>query len=301
MRVSLISLTILLLIISGSYVYPQTSQVTDKYGNELVTKSNPITSSVKRIYRVNAPTTRHDVSIDQINLSNIEQLGKSIIKDYEDILDISSSDLKVYRAKRGRKSTWHLGFRQLHNGVPVWNSYVRFTIRGQGIVKTISANIHPDIKLSTSPSISADYALSAALSAFKEDDTDTVIVKEMPSLFIYPKIEENLVSYYLTYKVDITSNAMIYFVDASSGEIIEIVQNWRDYNNNGNVSIKYFPEHYYDTSVKFDDLSSVSVKIYNNLGQLMTQGSTNGSGNYSLTWYGGYGLYTLKGQRSLAL
>ena len=301
MRVSLILLTILLLIITSSYVYSQTSRVTDKYGNELVIKSNSITNSVKRVYRVNAPTTRHDVSIDQINPSNIEQLGKSIIKDYEDILDISSGDLKVYKAKRGRKSSWHLGFRQLHQNVPVWNSYVRFTIRGQGIVKTISAKIYPDIKLSTSPSISADYALSAALSAFKEDDTDTVIVKEMPSLCIYPKIVENAVSYYLTYKVDLVSKGLLYFVDAYTGKVVKIINNWRDYNNNGTVSIKYFPEHYYDTPVVYDGRSGIYVKISNYLGQKMGDDYTDSNGDYSINWYGAYSTYYLKGTGNLHL
>jgi Zn-dependent metalloprotease len=295
MRVLLIALTTILLIVNSSYVYPQTSQVADKYGNQLLTKSNPITNSVKRIYGVKVPITRYGVSIEQINPNNIKQLGKSIIKDYEDILDISSNDLKVYRAKRGRNSSWHLGFRQLYKDVPIWRSYVRFTIEGQGLVNTISANIHPDIKLSVDPNISADDALSTVISAFIEDDTDTVTVREKPGLFIYPKTEENSVSYYLTYKVDLVSKDLLYFVDAFSGEIIEVINNRLDYNNNGTVSIKYFPEHYDDTSVVYDGFSGVYVKITNYLGQKMKDGYTNSNGQYNLTWYGGYSLYNLKG------
>jgi hypothetical protein len=83
-KVLLIAFTVIVLIANSSFVYSQTTKVTDKFGNELVIKSNTETNSVKKIYRVNAPLTRYSTSVEQISKSNIEQLGKSIVKDYEE-------------------------------------------------------------------------------------------------------------------------------------------------------------------------------------------------------------------------
>jgi Zn-dependent metalloprotease len=305
LKVLVIALTTLVLL-SSSYVYSQTSKVTDKFGNELRVESNPVTNSVKRIYRVKAPTTRHGVSVGQISKSNIEQLGKSIIKDYEDILDISSNDLKVYRAKRGRNSSWHLGFQQLYKDVPVWGSFVRYTIEGQGVVNTISADIHPDIKLSIAPTISADNAISTAIKAFKEDDSDTIVVKEKPGLYIYPRMVEDSVSYYLTYKIGLSKESpfkeYIYFISAVNGEIVHNESVFINAsNNNGNVEVAYFPEHHYDNSVSFSDLSGVTVQIKNTLGQTIASTTTTSSGYYNLNWNAAYAAYYLWGHHNLDL
>ena len=306
-KVLLIVLTIIVLIVSSSFVSAQTTKVTDKFGNELRVESNPVTNSVKRMYRVNAPVSRFGVSTGQIGQSNIEQLGKSIIKDYEDILGISSDDLKAYRTRQGRNSTWHLGFRQLYKNVPVWASFIRYTIEGNGIVKTISADIHPGIKLSVDPNISADNAVSTAINAFKEDVSDTIVVIEKPSLYIYPKIVKDSVSYSLTYKVGLRKESpfkkYIYFINAENGEVVhnESLLVDSQSNNNGNVQVAYYPEHSYDNTVAFSDLSSVTVQIKNTLGQTVASGSTNSSGDYNIDWNKAYAAYYLWGHHNLDL
>ena len=293
-----IVVTLMVFVISNSYLHAQTSTMIDKYGNELVIKSNQLSNSVKRIYRIKAPITRYGITIGQINESNIKQLGQSVIKDYENFLGISSEDLKAFRIKQGRKSTWHLGFRQLYKNVPVWRSFIRFTIESQGVISTISADIHPNIKLSVDPDISEDNAVSAAINAFKEDESDTIVVINKPKLFIYPKIVGESVSYYLTYKLGLHKKhpfmEYLYFINATNGEIVYKESLYiDDSNNNGNVKVGYYPEKSTDSPVDFSNMSGVTVQIKNDIGQTIESGTTNSSGNYNIDWDAAFGAYYL--------
>ena len=104
------------------------------------------------------------------------------------------------------------------------------------------------IELEVNPTISAEDAISVAAKAFETDTTDTIIVRERPSLYIFPKKGEESATYYLVYEVDILSNTphlnMLYFVDAHSGAIVDKMNKRRDandYNNDGTVRFLTVP------------------------------------------------------------
>jgi Zn-dependent metalloprotease len=306
-KVLIMALTFMVSIASNSLVYSQTIKVTDKFGNELRAKSDPLTNSIKKIYQVKAPISRYGTSFDQITKSNVEQLGRSIIKDYENILDISSDDLEAIKT-RYRKSKWYLNFKQLYKEIPVYGSYLRYSIKENGMVGTLTANIHPDIKVNVDPTISIDAAVVTAMKAFELDGTDSLVVREKPSLIVYPKIEKESVSYYLAYKIDLLSKTpsqnLLHFVDAHSGILIDII-NGRvdtDYSNDGTISVKYYTENPTDTPpTTYATPSGINVKIYvAGGGPLMGSANTDGNGDYLIYWNSIYRQYKLYWEYSVA-
>ena len=76
LKVILVVLFLSVITTRSSFLFSQTSKVIDKFGNELVTKSNPITKSIKKIYRVKSPISRYGFSVGQINLDNIAELAQ---------------------------------------------------------------------------------------------------------------------------------------------------------------------------------------------------------------------------------
>ncbi len=308
MHAPIVILATTVLFITVSIVQSQTTTVTDKFDNELRVKINPVTNSIKRIYGVKAPTMRYGISAENINSGNIDALGKSIIKDYEDILDISSADLKVRKIREGRKSKWHLDYRQFYKNVPVRGSFVHYTILGEGVVNTISANIHPEIELEVNPTISAEDAISVAAKAFETDTTDTIIVREKPSLYVFPKTGEESATYYLVYEVDILSNTphlnMLYFVDAHSGAIVEKMNKRRDaneYNNDGTVSLGYWDQNPTDTPASsYDEVSGLTVRVsYSE--SVIESDNTDSYGYYDMNWSGYYHQHKLDAYKYMGL
>ncbi|MHB2154395.1 T9SS type A sorting domain-containing protein [Calditrichota bacterium GD2] len=288
-------------------LYSQNSlkKVTDKFGNEKLVSYNTLTNSIHRIYNLNLSISTIGIdNVDQINQKNIDYIGKKIISLYEDLIKIPTQNLKLSKAYYN-KGRWYISYQQIYYGLPVWLSDIGFTIEKNGKVNVIGTVSYPFIKIPINPSISIQNSMSIAKTDFMSNNNESIEVIEEPKLYIYPFIKD-IVTYYLAYKIVLMSNdplkEYIYFINAINGDIIykeNLLIN--SSNNNGNVKIKFFPQHYYDTPVEFQNLAGASVKILNTLNQTIASSHTNSYGNYNINWSAAYAAYYLYGTHSLDL
>jgi hypothetical protein len=216
---------------------------------------------------------------------------------YKNLLKVDPSSLVVSQAETDGQN-WYIAFEQRYKNLPVYGASAGITIHGEGKIVSIGADAYPDVQVATAPDISEQQAEEVAKSDFTTADMDTVFRRSPNRLLIYPETSNNAIIYHLAYIVELQSNTPLkglrYFIDAHSGATIAKEGVFRDGSISGNVSGQYWPEQQnVNTSTEAPKyLSSLVVK--NSIGQVVTTGTINSSGNYNLSWSANSGTFFLE-------
>lgn len=167
-------------------------------------------------------------------------------------LNTSLSDLKALRSETDELGSTHHVFQQTINGVPVKDCIVKIHEKG-GYVNAASIHMESDIKVPTSPTITAAQAKILGLKALGNPIAVDHVSKQNkapePELII---IQNDAKSYVLTWMMDVLSvepfNRRIIYVNAQNGQterIEEMKHNCSSASvatrHNGNQTINFNP------------------------------------------------------------
>ena len=251
---------------------PYLEQQTGPFGNQILVQRDSLTNTPKHIWKVNATLADIGKTYQDINQQNASQVGKQFLAHFNQILGITPTQLETKIVRRGQHQQWHLKYQQTYQGVPVWRSYVSLHIEPSGYIRNIHSSAHPNITISTSPSITSQAAINTVLQDPSAATIDSMLIAESPSLLIYPEVIDSLI-FHLVWKVRRQSKQPLtdvtFFVDANSGEIVRTINNILDYTTDGTIGFCYLPEHYYDPPVLYQAVANNTVRVigYNILGQ----------------------------------
>ncbi|RDH82330.1 MAG: zinc metalloprotease [endosymbiont of Galathealinum brachiosum] len=133
-------------------------------------------------------------------------------------------DLLLKTSKRDQKGNVIYKYGQTYEGIPVFGRELVVQITPSDEVGLIAGQFESNIKLDTSPSMTASTAMDIAFSAFKETPTDTPTVLEAPQLVVYT---DEKIAPVLTYRVVVEYNTLQtgykkeqVFINANSGQPI---------------------------------------------------------------------------------
>ena len=249
--------------------------VTDKFGNELRVQLDVTTGSPHRIYDLDATVGRYGKTMESLSKENIGDFALELLADYEEVIGVSASNLRLRKAKLSNEGQWHISYQQTHNGVPVYRAKIGFTVESTGAIHRIGGDIYPKVAVDTSPTITREDAIRAAIAHFNPDNVIEADVKEPPKLFIYPQSDSGVITYFLTYRLKLFSamplKEIIYFVDGHSGNILNNYSAFRHgegggllapkFNVDGYLSRGYYPQHHYNTPLKSADYVGQQVQV----------------------------------------
>lgn len=153
----------------------------------------------------------------------------------------------------------------------------------------VGSDAYPDISINATPSLSSDEVLNIAKSNFAGlSGKDSVEIRKDPELIILPVENDLGYDYFLTYNIELEfiNSASVfseaYFIDAKNGNIVRQYSNIRDASLYGTVSIRYWPDHYDDSTV-VSGAEHERVRLYNYLGQYVGTRYTSSSGYYNFS------------------
>lgn len=186
------------LLLSFSFLFSQTAfSIKDTLvnGNFVQVKINNKTGAVHQVYGL-GNITSEKIKIDR---QNIENLSTQFIQKNQGILKVTPQDLKSIRMEK-RKNRWHLNYRQYYKNVPVYHSYLGYTVYKDGTILSLGSDIHPDISIDINPSITESQALQIAKEQFQKlSKIDTPNVRKPPELTIFPVQNDKGYDYYLSF------------------------------------------------------------------------------------------------------
>ncbi len=278
-----------------SYAQPdlERQMLVDRYGNELIAFQNPITRSPHRIMGHGVKIDRYLSGAVSLQKGNVEAISRSFIADYKDVLQVKMSNIEFKEASQG-SGNWYVTFQQTHQGVPVYGAYVSFTVDSNWNVILMGSDFHPHIDVSTTPVVSVDRTIDIAKERLGSLDAT---VNDQPLLFVFPKESNGSIEYHLTRQLRLSSQkpskSMIYFIDATDGTVVE---EWKATSHvmkfYGKVQGKVYLEHDTDPLVT-KNFRHEEVEVWTITGKA-TSGNTNTTGDYNITWNGGYNSYWIK-------
>ena len=194
--------------------------VTDSLGT-LQVERDPETGTARRVYGMTTDVEEYGLPVEQ---ATIPELSQAIFRDYAEVLGVDPDAFVVERAETDGE-LWFVSAAQTVDGVPVYGTEIGYTLNGRGELLALGAEAYPDIKVGTTPSVSATKALEVAQAAFGADSAE---VKQEPDLVIFPE-GEGEVTFHLTWKLELFSHSplrdVVYFVDARSGQVVHEYSN----------------------------------------------------------------------------
>jgi len=142
-----------------------------------------------------------------------EQAAAAFFEENRALLNIEPSALELVLKKEFGGVT-HLQYQQYKDGLPVEFAYARVHVTASGEVLGYQGRFEPDLTLNTSPSVSADAAVIAAMS-----DLGLPLRVSKTELVVYP--DEPAAAVRLAWKVRGRANGLwVYYVDAHTGAVL---------------------------------------------------------------------------------
>lgn len=120
-------------------------------------------------------------------------------------------------------------YRQQHQGVPVYDGVLKFHFNNKEELTSINGNAISNIKVNSTPDISATEAENIAKSFVAKQDlnkSNKPLQAAKNNLLIFPKnlVQGGVVTSYLAYEVEVTNKVDVrefLFIDAHTGELVE--------------------------------------------------------------------------------
>lgn len=245
-------------------------------------KVNDKTGVPHRITGLNVDFKRYGT----ISMNSISSMSRAFLTEYAELFRLETESLVLERSEN-RKGRWHINFTQEYEGIPVYYSSIGFTVFENGRIPLVGIDYYPDINVEPTPRVSAEEALRIAQEDFTLlSQSDSIITSQLPTLWIFPVENDDSYTHYLAYRLELKYRGFqsmfneSYFVDAHSGEILLRYSNILDASIYGTVSIKYWPEHHYDTQ-STGKARREKVRLYNYIGQYLDTDYTSTTGYYN--------------------
>lgn len=190
---------------------------------------------------------------------NPESIATQFLGEYRELFSMKEGLADLQHSKtQTHRGVYHVTLDQFYQGVPVEGGEYKVHIRESGQVDMANGHYFSNINISTKPSISEDQALNTAISDLKLTDPEGISTTSV--LVVYP-VADN--SFKLAYKTIVFAENpftdWLYYIDASSGEVIEKQNRLSDVTGTGKV----YPKHPDNSSVTVKDLYRL-----NNTGRL---------------------------------
>ena len=164
--------------------------------------------------------------------ANLQQKAMQFLNQYGDIYGIGSIDEtlvfdRIQFDNHGLKSVL---FRQIYNGVPVYDGQLRFHFNASNNLTAINGNYISGIsKLKTTPSISASQANDLAINSVQNQGLNVSgqsLFIHSNNLYIFPKglVQGSVTSIKLVYEVEVRNDMDVrefLYIDAHSGKKVE--------------------------------------------------------------------------------
>ena len=164
---------------------------------------------VTRMYDIQAPNYQGTPDV----------VAKSFLRDNSALFGLAVDDLDLAATKTTPSGT-HVRFQQTIGGIPVYRADVMVNLNRSGAVRSVANDFVKDLAAPTQPVLSADQAYQAAYEA--AGIKGALMGDPTNSLVILPKDGTG----YLTYRVTIPAQDPLgdweVFVDALSGQVIQI-------------------------------------------------------------------------------
>ncbi len=154
--------------------------------------------------------------------TNVTAAAEAFLRAHADVLRAEMEDLELTKSVAAGDRTY-LGFRQLHQGLPVLFSEVELAIFENGRVPMIGSVIYSGIEVDTAPALSAAAAQTAATAGLAFDAaTDRTAADGQ--LYVVPVRDGSDVRYHLAYEVLVETAEPLgqwwTLVDAHSGAVL---------------------------------------------------------------------------------
>lgn len=141
----------------------------------------------------------------------------------------SAKDMVLVEDSKDNYGFKNVVFRQYYKGVPVYDGILKFNFNNREDITSINGNTISNIKVSTTPSISASQAASIAkdlIVAQNLNKSNSVLEISKNNLLIFPKnlAQGGVATPYLAYEVEITNKNDVrefLFINAHTGELVE--------------------------------------------------------------------------------
>ncbi|MDR9418491.1 T9SS type A sorting domain-containing protein [Gracilimonas sp.] len=222
MNKSIIGTAIIALIMTTLSVAQEARKpVIDKYGNHLIVHTNSSTDFSQRVYGQMPNISLLGIQREGLTKSSIQTLSSKLFFDYKDILKIDPNEVKLRKVDTDGQ-LWFVSYQQTVNDIPVLGTQIGYTVDQSGDIVALGTDTYQDIEVPKTPKVSKQAALQTAQNAFGADSSQ---ILEPGTLTIYPMIEDSVITFYLTWKVHLSSRKQlknwVYFVDATNGKIVE--------------------------------------------------------------------------------
>lgn len=193
---------------------------------------------------VNSIKNKKELESNILKLLNTKELG------------IDLKQIKQYGSNcQTNKNNCYFTYTQNYQGIPVWNGYINVGINNEYINWYKSA-FYPNIKISIKPQLNVNKIKKIVQKDLQQKPS---ILSNQ--LIIFPKESTGEIKYHLTYKVELdlvkTNSKIIqkynleenlplaptYFIDANTGDILDVTNKYIGESYYGTVTGEIYPEH----------------------------------------------------------
>ncbi len=287
---SIVIILVFVQIVSGQLYENFEYKKQDNLGEEILIKRNQLLNCPHRIYNLKVDLKKYG----QVDELNIENLLEKFFQEYQSILKVDYSKLKVVDIL-SRKGRLYIDLVQHYSGIDVYGSEIGISLNQNGSLRLFRSTYFSNIDCNISPQISEDQASAVASNTFlnfygkKPDD-----IRKSPSLYIYPEIVNNEIVYYLAYNLELKYRdggvdiCQGFWINAMTGECINrysIGEGSFTCTVSGQLSVQYWPE--FDTD---DEQTAYAKDCYVSIIDITgdevnnTHGYTNNSGYYNIVF-----------------
>ena len=172
--------------------------------------------------------------IDQrlaIQGNTIRDKAFNFLNTYKSIYGLQTleNSLTFYEEKTDNYGLQHVIFKQEYQGIPVFDSELRFHFDGEQKITSVNGNVLPNIELDPEVDINAADAAFRAIDAIRGQGLNgfgAAVYVNSNTLFIYPKglVQGYVTSYHLAYEIEIRNDVDVrefLYIDAHTGKLIE--------------------------------------------------------------------------------
>lgn len=117
-------------------------------GNSVQMKINNKTGAAYQIYGLRNFADKNV----KITRQNIESLSAKFLQNNKKLLKVVPQDLQLNKSEK-RKDKWHLSYRQYYKNVPIYHSYLEYTVHENGNILSLGSDIHANISMDINPSL----------------------------------------------------------------------------------------------------------------------------------------------------
>src|SRR5690606_14854582 len=165
------------------------------------------------------------------NRSQVVDASRAFLAAYADVFGISPKSLLLERADTGGQ-LWFIGYRQVHNGVPIVGAEIGLTITREGRLVAAGARTFPEVEVEISPAVSAESAAQVARSRMGLSNADQPVPAE---LVVVPVDSGDRYEYSLAWRVRMDqftserAESKTYLIDAIDQSVIAEYDNVLDH------------------------------------------------------------------------